>query len=451
LALLESRFQQSAEGLRLARGMGWSVVGAVCSRGLALLSSFIAARILGRSVFGELGIIQSTTNMYGTFGQLGGLTAIKHVAEFRTKDPDRAGRVIALSILVSMAGGVAIGTLMFASSPWAARLLAAPHLRGAIATSAFVVFLVLLNETLDGVLSGFEAFKRRSRVQFLSGLASFPLIVLGILSFGLLGAVWGLIGAQAVQALLTWQAIRTETALAGVRIRWREARQDIGVLATFSLPTLCSGAVYVPAMWVANMVLVNSPGGYAEMGIFNAADRWRTAILLLPSLLGSVTLPMLANLRGEAASSRYHQLLWSNIRLSILASVLVATPVALLAPRIMAHFGPEFAEGTWVLIILCTTSIAFAAYWMVGQSLVSRGHVWTMFLFNLAWAATLLASEWMLRGQGAAGLAVAYLTADVGRLTLALIYANRMRIADGSASATPLTSIPPSAIIRDAG
>ena len=153
------------------------------------------------------------------------------------------------------------------------------------------------------------------------------------------------------------------------------------------------------------MILVNSPGGYAEMGIFNAADRWRTAILFLPSLLGGVTLPMLARLRGEAATERYHNLLWTNIKLSVLASVAVAAPVALLAPWIMARFGAGFAEGAWVLVTLCMTAVAFAAYWIVGQSLVSRGHVWTMFLFNLGWAVTLLTSEWLLRGHGAQGLA----------------------------------------------
>ena len=179
------------------------------------------------------------------------------------------------------------------------------------------------------------------------------------------------------------------------------------------------------------MIMVNTPGGYAEMGVFNAADRWRTAILFLPSLLGGVTLPMLASLRSEAASQRYHSLLWTNIKLSVLASFAVAAPVALLAPWIMASYGPGFGEGTWVLITLCTTSVAFAPYWIVGQSLVSRGHMWTMFSFNLGWAVTLLTSAWLMRGHGATGLALAYLLADVARLTAALIYANRMRSVDG--------------------
>jgi O-antigen/teichoic acid export membrane protein len=428
---LLGRDHHSADRRSAARGMAWSLVGAVSSRGLALLTSVIAARFLGRTVFGELGIVQSTTNMFGTFGQLGGLTAVKHVAEFRKSDPERAGRVIAMSIVAATVSGSAIGLLMIAASPWVARSLAAPQLQVAIATSALALLLILVNEAQDGVLSGFEAFKRRSAIQVAIAITSFPMVVLGVYFFGLIGAIWGLIASQSLQALLNSWIIRKEASLAGISVRWREAGKEIGILASFGLPTICSGAFYVPAMWLANMILVNTRDGYAEMGIFNAADRWRTAILFLPSLVGSVTLPMLARLRGEAATERYHNLLRTNIKLSTLASFGVAAPVALLAPWIMGRFGPGFAEGSWVLVTLCLTSVAFSAYWIIGQSLVSRGHVWTIFRFNLGWAAMLLTSGWLLRGYGAQGLALAYLLADSARLAASLIYANRMRSLEG--------------------
>jgi O-antigen/teichoic acid export membrane protein len=210
---------------------------------------------------------------------------------------------------------------------------------------------------------------------------------------------------------------------------------------------LFSGAVYVSSMWIANTILVHTPGGYAEMGIFTAADRWRTAILFLPSLLGGVTLPMLASLQSEADSSKYQSVLWANIKFSVLVSVAVAAPIALLAPWIMSSYGPDFREGTSVLITLCTTAVGFAAFWIISQSLLSRGHVSTMFFINLGWAVTLLTSEWFLRAKGAKGLALAYLFAETGRLTAALIYANRMRASlvhpiktDAGASTVPQES-----------
>jgi O-antigen/teichoic acid export membrane protein len=140
-----------------------------------------------------------------------------------------------------------------------------------------------------------------------------------------------------------------------------------------------------------------------------------------------VTLPMLSSLRSQADAVKYHNLLWANIKFSVLASLAVAAPVALFAPWIMNSYGAGFREGTWVLITLCATAVAFAAYWIVNQSLLSRGNVMTIFYINLGWAVTLLTVEALLRAHGAKGLALAYLAAEAGRVTASLIYANRTR------------------------
>lgn len=432
LPLLD-RLENSAGGLRLASGMFWSVVGAVSSRAFGLVASIVAAQILGKTVFGELGMIQSTISMFATFATVGvGLTATKHVAEYRKKDPERAGRIIAMSSLVAIASGSVVGIIMIATSAWlAARLLAAPHLSVAIAISAFGLLFSVINEAQIGTLSGLEAFKRRSTIQFVAGIASFPIAVVGVYFFGLMGAVSGLIASQALLVFLNYRGIRKEAAAAGVPIRWREIKKEFGVLIGFSLPTLCCGAVYVPSMWIVNMMVVNTAGGYAEMGLFSAADRWRTAIMFIPTLLGGVTLPMLASLQGEAASRQYQKVLLTNIKLSVLASCAIAAPIALLAPWIMGSYGPGFREGTWVLVTLCIVSVAHAAYWIIGQSLVSHGRMWTMFSFNLGWAALLLSSGWYLREYGAMGLAIAYLIADSARLVWALIYLKRGRQVPG--------------------
>jgi O-antigen/teichoic acid export membrane protein len=422
------RIEQSAEGRRMLRGMFWSFAGAVSSRAIGLLASIIVARILGKRGFGELGIVQSTSNMYLTFAQFGlTMTVTKYVAEFRRTDPERAGRTIAMSAILAVVSGCIMGVVMVATSGWAARLLAAPHLKLAIAISAAALLLITTNEAQNGVLNGLEAFRRRSRIQFVAAIASFPVTVVGAFTFGLIGAVYGLIASQALILVLTQQAVQKETSAAGISIRWKEFRQEAGLLMRFSLPMLLVGAVYMPSTWIANMILVNTPSGYAEMGVFSAADRWRTAILFLPGLLGGVTLPMLSSLQSKADSDKYHNLLWANIKFSVLASLAVATPVALCAPWIMSSYGPGFREGTWVLITLCTTAVGFAAYWIVNQSLLSRGHVMTIFYINLGWAVTLLTVEWLLRGQGARGLALAYLLAEAGRVTASLIYANRTR------------------------
>jgi O-antigen/teichoic acid export membrane protein len=376
----------------LASGVFWSAVGAVISRLLALGAAIVAAQILGKVTFGEFGIIQSTLSMFSTFATFGvSLTATKHIAEYRKTDPQRAGRIIAISNIVALVSGSAVGILMIAVAPFVARsCLAAPHLSGLIAISAAGLLFMVLNQAQIGILSGLEAFRRRSSIQAVGGLVAFPMTVTGVYFFGLTGAVWALVGAAGVLVMLNFYGIRKQAALMGIPVTWSGFHREVAVIWRSNLPTLCCGAVYVPSMWLANMVMVNAPNGYGEMGVFSAADRWRTAIMFLPTLLGGVALPMLSSISAESDLRRFNKMLWANVAISSFASLAVAAPIALLAPWIMASFGPGFEEGTGVLVLLCATAVAHAAYWIIGQSLVSKGRMWTMFSLNLGWAILLV-------------------------------------------------------------
>jgi len=54
------RIEASPLGYRLAKGVFWSMAGAVISRGLMLAAGVCVARMLGKTGYGEFGMIQST-------------------------------------------------------------------------------------------------------------------------------------------------------------------------------------------------------------------------------------------------------------------------------------------------------------------------------------------------------------------------------------------------------
>jgi O-antigen/teichoic acid export membrane protein len=430
------RMEASPSGWRLARGVFWSAVGSVITRALALVSAIVLARLLGKVTFGELGMIQSTLSMFATFAIFGvGLTATKHVAEYRKSDAGRAGRVIALSSGVAVLSGSAMALVMTLTAPWMAKhWLAAPHLGTAVAVSACALVWGVLNEAQLGTLSGLEAFRRRSTMQSLGNLGAFPITVAGAYFFGLIGDVWGLVASSLLLVILNNYAVRKEAALAGIPLKWKDAPREIGLLWRFNLPTFFSGAFYVPAIWVSNAIMVHTPHGDEAVGVFSAADRWRNAIMFLPTLLGGVTLPMLSSLRAESSSREYHKVLWMNLGISALMSLIAAVPIALLAPWIMASYGPGFAEGKWVLVCLCASAVVHSTYWIIGQSMVSKGRMWTMFRLNLLWGTVLLTVTWTLRERGALGLALANVAADIVRMLLILFGTSLLHRTDSRTS-----------------
>jgi O-antigen/teichoic acid export membrane protein len=427
------KIEASPLGRRLARGMFWSFSGAVLSRGLALIAGIVIARLLGKEIFGEFGIIQSTIMMFATYATVGvGITATKHIAELKVSDPARAGRIVVLSSLVASLSGTAVGLAMVVAAPLiATRLLAAPHLSSMVALSGLALVFTVVNEAQIGTMSGFEAFKRRSRVQTLGSLLSLPITVLAVYLFALKGAVVSLVLSNAILVAMNMHAIRSEARKAGIPLVWQRLREELGVLWRFGLPVLLSGAVYVPAMWAANLLLVNGPDGYEEMGVFSAADRWRTAIRFLPGLLGGVTMPILASLSGASRMSEFRRMLWRNVKLALFMSLGVAVPIALFSSWIMAAYGPGFTEGRLVLVILCGSATLYAGYWIMGQSFASRGQVWTMFRLNAGWATILIGLTWLLRHKGATGLALAYLGAETARLGFGFVACRRSLRGDG--------------------
>jgi O-antigen/teichoic acid export membrane protein len=408
-----SRLRKSPTCLRLASGTAWSLAGAAITRALGLAGSVLAARLLGKTAFGELGILQSTVALFGSLAGFGmGLTATKYVAEWRTRDPVRAGRLLGLCTASSWLAGATMAFGLGLAANWLAQVvLGVPHLAPSLRVGSCLVLLSSVSGTLTGALAGFEAFKRLAALGLITATLGTLLLPLGAWRGGLHGAVWALILTQLLGVWLASATLRVEAARAGVSTRWQEALSEWRTVPRFSLPALLSGVMVGPVTWLAARQVVIQPGGCAEMGLFNAASQWRQLVLFFPALLGSVVLPLLSRLRCDSDQRPRHRLFWFTLALGFLASTAVALPLTIFAPRCMAVFGPAFRAGAPVLMLLTAASVLAATINAVGQVLASQGQMWAGFLLNTIWAAALLETCQLLDVRTAAGLALAHLAA----------------------------------------
>ena len=403
------RIENSPLGLRLARGVFWSMAGAVISRGLMLVASILVARMLGKEVFGEYGIIRSTVGMFGVFAGFGlGLTATKHVAEYRQSDPDRAGRIIAISGLFAMLTGGVMALGLFIFAPWLAEhTINAPHLASVLRIGTLILFINALNGAQTGALSGFEAFKTIAYVNLFVGLISFPILICGAWFGGLTGAVWALAVNLGFNWLLNRVALRKEARRHSVPVSFKKCSVEWPILWKFSLPAVLAGSLGGPIYWVCSAMLVNQPNGYAEMGVYTVADQWFVMLLFIPGLLGRVVLPLLSERYSQEDTRQSAKL----VVLSMKINLLVILPFVLLAgiasPYIMNLYGEEFRSGWPTLVVILLAAAILAAQTPVGQLVAASGRMWTGFVMNVAWAITFVLGAFMLAEGGSLGLAVA--------------------------------------------
>ena len=403
------RLEASPIGFRLAHGAFWSLVGAVVSRAMALLAAILVARELGPEGFGELGVIQSTVGMFGVFAGFGlGITATKYVAEYRHRDPARAGRIMALSGMVALISGGMLTAVLIGLAPWlATHTLAAPQLSGLLQVGGGLLLLGALNGAQTGALAGFEAFRTIAVVNFWGGVANLPLTVGGVYLAGLKGGVWGMVAALAVSWVLNHWALRREARRFGVPFGWKGCWQESKVLFSFSLPALLSGAMVGPVNWACAAMLVNQPDGYREMGIFNAANQWYMVLLFLPGILGQVVSPILCERMGEKDNNSSKKVVMLSIKLNLLTTVPVTIILCFLSHFIMSLYGEDFSSGSLTFIAMLITAAIVAAQGPVGQIITASGVMWIGFLMNFGWALIFFITTLAIADWGSLGLASA--------------------------------------------
>ena len=406
---LIDKFKPSDIAKRMASGAFWSFTGTALGKFLVLLSGIFCARILGQEVFGELGMVRSTIGMFIVLGTSGiGVTATRYIANYRKTDPAHAASICLLSNKFAWWAGIVVGVMMLLLSDVLAKeALHSADLKTAVQLGAVMLFVSILNGAPNGVLVGLEDFRSVAVNTFIGSLCEAVFMVVGAWLYGLEGAILGfgvgvvslyVANAMAVRRDLQREHIVTR----GQAIR----REDWRLLYTYSIPATLSALTVAPVFFAIRSMLV-SHSGYAELGIFEAADQWKVIILFIPTTVSQIVLPILSSLFDIR---KFKKTLGVNILLIAVVSTVIALSVALLSPLIMPLYGQSFTD-LMPLTLLAVSTVFSAVSNVIEMSIYSRDKMWTCFGLNLVWAALLigLSRLFLRQGMGASALALAVL------------------------------------------
>jgi len=425
---------------RFAHGVAWSLVGGALAQGGPLVASILLARLIGAVGFGEYGIIQSTISLFGVLAGLGlGLTATRYIAELTSTDPERVGKIISLSLWAGCSSSALCAGILYAVAPYLAdHVLNAPHLLSCMRFASGLLFANCIVGIQAGILQGLEAFRTAAAAASLRGLLAVPLIPLSAFWWGLPGVMAALIVTTAASAAYSQVAIVRHCRGAGIPIPLTGGASESGLLWHFAFPVLLSSLSVVPMTWFAQALLVRQRSGYSEMGIFNAASQWRSAVAFLPTLMSQPVLPLLANLYGRHDHGQYISLLGTNVKITLLTAVAVAAPFCLVSRWIMAMYGPGFSQKWAVLVLLSLASVLNAYSAALGQAIQSTGRAWTSLSLNAIWGLSFLAcSLWLVPRYAALGLAAGFLVSYMVHSLSSTIYVALRLLPDPGRSSAP--------------
>jgi O-antigen/teichoic acid export membrane protein len=410
---------------RLANGAIWGGVAAAGSRGITVAASFFLARILGQSAFGEYGMVNSTADMIGSLAGMGiGLTVTKHVAEFKSTDIDKVGRILALSSMVTMVSAFIYGVALVVLAPWLAeKTLAAPHIAPLLQISAITVALGVVNGVQTSSLAGVEAFRANSYTSVGIGIVQSVMVVAGAWAWQLKGAVIAMAAGMVLTVIVTRWVVSCEWRRFNIRLHWREACQEYRVLLNFSLPTFLTILFIGPVYWACNAFLANQPNGYAEFAIFNAGTQWQGAIQMLPGLVGTAMIPLMSEKIGARDRAGAFNLTKKMMGINALIVVPIAVMVSLLSPLIMSGYGDSFVNGYWTIVLLCiTAAISTMVSVPISQFVVATGQMWLALALNICGSLAVLIASFFMARWGAEGLSSARLLSAIVHSALFFIF-----------------------------
>ncbi len=402
---------------RFARAMRWNVAAVGLSQASAFVLNIVFASLMGRDRYGQFAIIQSTLTLFALLTQVGGNAATKFVAEYRSADPHRAGRVLALlGVTTIVASGVAAIILLSCAPVIASRVLNAPEIGTALRIVAITLLASNMHNFNLGVLAGLESFRTLALLSALSGVTYLVAGTVGAKLGGVNGALVGQVISNvllwALSSIAVWRCCRTR----GIRLTrvgmWRER----SVLSGYVAPGIISMLISAPALWFANAYLVRLPGGYGQMALYSVGTSMRMAIMLVPTLLYTIGLSLMNNQVGVGDERRYRRVFWVSLMLTVGITGIAGIGVVVVSPTVLRMYGKEFATTFPVILVLVLSTIFEGTAMAMTQVVWAHAKVWqsVWIIWIPRYSTIVLLTVWLAPRHGAMGAAIAY---TIGQVT----------------------------------
>jgi O-antigen/teichoic acid export membrane protein len=395
----------------------------------------LLARQLGKDVYGQLVIIQSTLSMVGVFAGFGiGTAAIRYAAELRLREPARLGRILVLAERTVIAFGLIASVGLFVVSGWLAQhLLNAPNLEVPLSITAFAVLFTALDSYQKSVLIGFESMRAFAIATVAGAIAGFPIMLLAANLQGLAGAAAGLLVISLIQFGISRHQMANELKKFGVERDVKNCWSERPILWRFAVPALFASVLISPTHWAVNGILANTSNGYSQLAVLGVAMQWFNLIMFLPGTAGRVVLPILtAHLtKNDQRSSR--KILLYAMAANAVVAVPLAVIVGIFSPRIMSLYGNSFEKEYLPLILAVMTATILAIESPVGNIIVASSRMWLGTLMNAVWAFVYFGLAYVLVNKGAVGIMAALAIGYVVHATWTIFFAiSQLRSGDNT-------------------
>lgn len=355
----------------------WAVFGNIFGKGLSLLSVMLIARILGKDLYGEYGVISNTVISLTILGSFGlSYTSTKFVAELSAKKKNLLYVVITnlqkMTIYFTLI--LSVGCF-FLSELIANDILKEPKLSLLLKLSSSYIVFNGISRTQIGVLAGLKQFKNLAKINGIIGLSSIVFSVILSNYFSIIGSVIALILIQVLNCVLNFRLINSlvEKNKSSHTVSTKE-------ILKFSFPVALQEAFYAILTWCFSLVLVRH-SDIGEVGLYSAAAYWSALILFIPGILRNVILSHMSTNLDD--SKKHNNILKTVLLINFIITFVVSIIIYFLSDYIILIYGDNFVQLKNVLNVSVFTTIFISISNVYAQAYMSKNKNWTMLVFRI--------------------------------------------------------------------
>lgn len=368
---LIQRIKQS----RMAKDSFWAVFGNGLGNFFLLLAGIGIARLLGKDLYGEYGVVKTTMFYMAAVATFGGhYTSTKYVADYLKRDSSKVKAIVYAALKITIYAGFILFILLLALAEPLSVFLKEPRLAIPFRFLGIIILVRGIATTEGGVLGGFKAYKELGINNILAGTI---LLVLGIV----LTRFWGLTGS--LIALLISQIV-----LLGLnsRIVYRLIKplpndndNYVKEIAKFSFPVVLQELTYSFCNWGSTIIIARF-ASMGELGIYTAAAQWNAIVAFFPGLLTNVVLSYLSDSEDKNTHNRTMKRM---ILINLVSTLIPFLIICALSDFIVSFYGNSFDGLQIVLNVIVFSSIISAVSTVLQSNLLSEGKNWRLFIARL--------------------------------------------------------------------
>jgi len=358
----------------------WSLFGNVINKGLAIVAGIIIARLLGKDIFGEYSLIKSTFVSAALLSGFGlQYTSTKFIAEYKKNNKSKLKLIIKYSnrIVLFISGLLALLLILFADYI-SEEVLEAKHLSNYIRLFSIITVLNAMTSLQVGLLAGFGAFKKMSRINVVVGIITFLLSIVLVYFYGFYGALITLLIVQSLNLILNYRLVY-QSIPTGIDYSIDDPFL-VKKIIKFSIPIALQEAIYSILSWLI-VYLVLRYDSFGEVGLYRASLQLNGIILFIPGMLRNVVLSHLSE--HEDNHEKHRGVMNTILGISLIVTLIPALILSSLSDYIALLYGNTYKGLEEVIRIAFFITVSEAIGNVYTQAYMSKGMNWIMLSFRM--------------------------------------------------------------------